>query len=46
MMPKFSYITSKERLAGVYEHLKGERYLFFDTDLKDSHRLKNKFKNI
>ncbi len=33
MMPKFSYITSKERLAGVYEHLKGERYLFFDTEV-------------
>ncbi|WPM32613.1 bifunctional 3'-5' exonuclease/DNA polymerase [Hydrogenobacter sp. T-2] len=32
-MPKFSYITSKERLFGVYEHLKGERYLFFDTEV-------------
>lgn len=33
MMPKFSYITSRERLAGVYNHLKEERYLFLDTEV-------------
>jgi len=33
MMPRFSYITSRERLAGVYDHLKEERYLFLDTEV-------------
>ncbi len=33
MMPRFSYITSRERLGSVYNHLKGERYLFLDTEV-------------
>ncbi len=33
MTPRFSYITSRERLSGVYERLKGERYLFLDTEV-------------
>ncbi|MEN3027892.1 MAG: bifunctional 3'-5' exonuclease/DNA polymerase, partial [Aquificaceae bacterium] len=33
MTPKFSYIRSGEKLQKVYEHLKGERYLFFDTEV-------------
>ncbi|MEJ5338105.1 MAG: bifunctional 3'-5' exonuclease/DNA polymerase [Aquificaceae bacterium] len=33
MTPKFSYITSRERLSSVYEQLREERYLFLDTEV-------------
>ncbi len=36
MVPKFSYIRSRERLGSVYEHLKGEKYLFLDTEVSSN----------